>query len=52
MSEQQPVTVTWLNRYVATLLERDPFLSSVRVRGELSNCKLYTSGHLYFALKD
>lgn len=52
MSEQQPVSVTWLNRYVATLLERDPFLSAVRVRGELSNCKLYTSGHLYFALKD
>ena len=50
--QQQPVTVTWLNRYVATLLERDPFLSSVRVRGELSNCKLYTSGHLYFVLKD
>lgn len=52
MTEQQPVSVSWLNRYVATLLERDPFLGAVRVRGELSNCKLYTSGHLYFMLKD
>lgn len=52
MTIQEPVSVTWLNRYVASLLERDSFLAEVRVRGELSNCKTYASGHLYFMLKD
>jgi exodeoxyribonuclease VII large subunit len=52
MTMQEPVSVTWLNRYVASLLERDSVLAEVRVRGELSNCKTYASGHLYFMLKD
>lgn len=52
MTEHSPVSVSWLNHYVASLLERDPFLTAVLVRGELSNCKIYASGHLYFMLKD
>lgn len=52
MSAREPITVYQLNQRVQALLERDPFLSSVSVRGELSGCKMYASGHLYFSLKD
>ncbi len=46
------ISVSQLNRYVKTLLEKDASLSSVLVAGEISNFKLHPSGHLYFALKD
>ena len=45
-------TVTDLNRYIKSLLSCDEVLSSVVVRGEISNFKAHTSGHLYFTLKD
>src|SRR5690554_5746605 len=45
-------TVHQLNDYVRILLARDPILKNVRVRGEVSNFKLHTSGHMYFSLKD
>ncbi len=45
-------TVTELNRYTGELLSADPVLSSVRVSGEISGCKKYPSGHIYFTLKD
>ncbi|HEY8531610.1 MAG TPA: exodeoxyribonuclease VII large subunit, partial [Limnochorda sp.] len=45
-------TVTELTRMVKALLESEPGLRRVAVRGELSNVKLHTSGHLYFTLKD
>ncbi len=48
----QPISVAQLNRYVATLLERDGNLNPVLVRGEISGFKSYASGHLYFTLKD
>lgn len=48
----QPVSVAQLNRYVASLLERDSRLNPVLVRGEISGFKSYASGHLYFTLKD
>lgn len=48
----QPISVAQLNRYVAALLERDTNLNPVLVKGELSGCKSYASGHLYFTLKD
>jgi exodeoxyribonuclease VII large subunit len=41
-----------LNEYVKSLLGEDEVLASVAVRGELSNYKLYPSGHHYFTLKD
>lgn len=45
-------TVHQLNEYVKGLLHRDPLLSGVQVRGEISNFKGHSSGHLYFTLKD
>ncbi len=44
--------VTSLNRYVAQTLMSDPVLRGVRLRGEVSNFKVYPSGHWYFTLKD
>ena len=49
---EQVFTVTALNEYVKGLFDVDPFLSQVTVRGELSNYKIYPSGHHYFTLKD
>lgn len=46
------VSVSQLNVYAKMLLENDVFLSDVYVKGELSNFKIYSSGHLYFSLKD
>lgn len=47
------ITVTALNRYVKTLLERDPVLTDIALRGEISNFKNhFKTGHLYFSLKD
>jgi exodeoxyribonuclease VII large subunit len=46
------LTVHQLNDYVRILLTRDPLLQNVRVRGEISNFKLHSSGHMYFSLKD
>lgn len=50
--EQQTLTVTELNNYIKGLLDLDPVLGNVCVRGELSNYKIYPSGHHYFTLKD
>ena len=49
---QQPISVSELNRRVKTLIECTPAFSNVCVVGEISNCKLYPSGHRYFSLKD
>lgn len=46
------LSVSQLNNLVKSLLEREPFLQNVCVRGEISNYKLYPSGHHYFTLKD
>ena len=45
-------SVSELNEYIKDLLDSDNILRGVYVRGELSNCKLYPSGHLYFTMKD
>ncbi|HHU22990.1 MAG TPA: exodeoxyribonuclease VII large subunit [Clostridiales bacterium] len=50
--EQQIFTVTELNDRIKGLFELDPVLAGVCVRGELSNYKIYPSGHHYFTLKD
>jgi exodeoxyribonuclease VII large subunit len=46
------LTVGELNRYVKMLMDNDALLSAVSVRGEISNLKYHSSGHLYFTLKD
>lgn len=46
------LSVTELNNRIKDLLELDPELGNVCVRGELSNYKIYPSGHHYFTLKD
>lgn len=44
--------VSDLNEYVRALMNADPALRSVRLRGEISNFKRHSSGHWYFTLKD
>ena len=50
--EQKILSVTELNQLVRGKLERDTDLQNVCIRGEISNYKLYPSGHHYFSLKD
>lgn len=50
--KQTVFTVSELNAHIKQLLDGDPLLGSVAVRGELSNYKIYPSGHHYFTLKD
>ena len=50
--ERQTLSVTQLNEYLKMVLDGDRVLSNVYVRGEISNFKLYSSGHAYFTLKD
>ena len=45
-------TVSQVNQYIKTLLDRDQVLTALYVRGEISNYKAYPSGHHYFSLKD
>lgn len=49
---QTVLSITQLNEYIRSRMEEDPALSQVAVRGEISNYKLYPSGHHYFTLKD
>ncbi len=52
-SEQSmTVTVSQLNEYIKMLLDSQPALRRIYVRGEISNFKEYSSGHMYFTLKD
>ena len=46
------LSVGEVNRYLKLLMDNDALLSSVCVRGEISNLKYHSSGHLYFTLKD
>jgi len=46
------LTVTELNGRIKSLIDNDPLLMQVAVAGELSNYKIYPSGHHYFTLKD
>lgn len=45
-------SVGQVNRYVKNMFTQDFFLQKVYVKGEVSNCKYHTSGHVYFSLKD
>lgn len=50
--EQIIFSVSQINFYLKDKLDGDPFLRSLCIRGELSNYKVYPSGHHYFTLKD
>ncbi len=49
---QTILSITQLNEYIRGRMDADPMLAQVAVRGEISNYKLYPSGHHYFTLKD
>ncbi len=46
------ITVTELNNYIKGIFERDTFISDVWIKGEVSNFKSHSTGHMYFSLKD
>ena len=50
--ERQVLSVGQLNDYIKGKLDNDPALRNVAIRGELSNYKMYPSGHHYFTIKD
>ena len=45
-------SVAQVNSYIKNLFVQDFLLNRISVRGEVSNCKYHTSGHIYFTLKD
>lgn len=49
---QQVLSITQINEYIRSRMDEDRLLNQVAVRGEISNYKLYPSGHHYFTLKD
>ena len=48
----EPITVTYLNKYIKDRVAEDEYLQSVYVKGEISNFKHHYTGHMYFTLKD
>ena len=49
---QQVITVTQINEYIRSMMGSDRLLNNLAIKGEISNYKLYPSGHHYFTLKD
>lgn len=45
-------TVGKINEYIKNMFAQDFLLHNISIRGEVSNCKYHSSGHLYFTLKD
>ncbi len=45
-------TVGQVNAYIKNMFSQDYMLNRIYVKGEVSNCKYHTSGHIYFSLKD
>lgn len=52
MQERQALSVTQINLYIKEIMNRDAVLTDVLVKGELSNFKAHSSGHMYMSLKD
>ena len=50
--EQEYITISELNHYLKELFDDNMFLKHVYLKGEISNFKGHTRGHLYFTLKD
>ena len=49
---QQILSITQINEYIRVMMEQDALLTGLAVKGEISNYKVYPSGHHYFTLKD
>ena len=45
-------TVGQVNNYIKRMFNQDFALNNIYIKGEVSNCKYHTSGHIYFTLKD
>ncbi|MCI8523742.1 MAG: exodeoxyribonuclease VII large subunit [Lachnospiraceae bacterium] len=52
MQNRNIYTVAQVNSYIKNMFTQDFMLQSIRVKGEVSNCKYHPSGHIYFTLKD
>ena len=50
--EQKVLSITQINEYIRSKMDSDSLLNGVAVLGEISNYKVYPSGHHYFTLKD
>ena len=50
--ENKVLSISQINEYIRSMMDTDALLGSVAVRGEISNYKVYPSGHHYFTLKD
>ncbi len=52
VNERKALSVTQINLYIKEVISKDDILSDVLVKGELSNFKAHSSGHMYMSLKD
>ena len=52
MESKKVFSVSNINKYIKMVFDKDPFLSYVAIKGEITNFKAHSSGHLYFTLKD
>ena len=48
----QVSSVSQVNMYIKNMFIRDYMLNNISVKGEVSNCKYHSSGHIYFTIKD
>lgn len=46
------VTVSQLNTYIKQMMDANPILTNIWIKGEVSNCKIHYTGHIYLTLKD
>ena len=51
-NRSEPYKVSEVNSIIKDLFMKDGRLSSIYIKGEVSNCKYHSSGHIYFTLKD
>ena len=45
-------TVSQVNSYIGNMFSQDFMLQNIYIKGEVSNCKYHSSGHIYFTMKD
>ena len=50
--KEEYLTISQINNYIKLMFDGNPYLKKVYLKGEISNFKHHTSGHLYLTLKD